>query len=281
MADRWMQRIISRHNLKRPYTTQPPSSSSSTSPPRPSRFSSYMPRLNALASRTGVPLPSLIVSFAVLHELTAILPLLGLFWGFQVTGAGGRIIKGIKELAVEEHQQDAHQEEGSKSGWSGMARKKLVEWVIEGETRVDRIAAKYGWFGYDKGKQGRRIVVSSSSSSEAGVNSRDGSGGDDAETMTDRLEMMTTTQGPKVGGGGDDGDGSQVSASSAAAASIASALGAYVVTKVGRQTKRIPRRLDLTKRSLFWRRPCALFSRSYLGAVTTSNRRIHLSLTGF
>lgn len=153
-----------------------------------------------------------------------------------MTGAGGRIIEGIKKLAVEEQQQqDAHQEEGSKGGWSGMARKMLVEWVIEGETRVDRAAAKYGWFGYEKGKQGRRIVVSSSSSSEAGVNSRDGSGGDDAETMTDRLEMMTTTRGTKVGGGGDDGDGSQVSASSAAAASIASALGAYVVTKVSRQ----------------------------------------------
>lgn len=149
------------------------------------------------------------MSFAVLHELTAILPLIGLFWGFQATGLGGRIVHEIKDLA---------REPGSE-GWS--LRNTLVEWVIEGETRVDRVAARYGWFGYEKG-EGRRIH--GGRSSEVDSDGRQGAdlANKEREEMTDRLKMMTRSR----------ADGPRGAAGSDAAASVASALGAYVVTKV-------------------------------------------------
>ena len=56
------------HRLKHSFTAR-----LHTDPPaRPNKFSAYTARLTALASRTGVSLPSLALSFGILHELTAL-----------------------------------------------------------------------------------------------------------------------------------------------------------------------------------------------------------------
>src|SRR4051794_39876839 len=77
----------------------------STQSSQPSRFSKFIPRLTALSTRTGVPLPSLVLSFAVLHELTAIFPLLLFFFAFQAAGVGGSVVQwaaGVSERSQDE-----------------------------------------------------------------------------------------------------------------------------------------------------------------------------------
>jgi hypothetical protein len=56
----------------------------------------YKNALSSLAARTGTPLPSLIVSFAILHEITAIVPLAGLFFGAKYLGVGERLVEHIR-----------------------------------------------------------------------------------------------------------------------------------------------------------------------------------------
>ncbi len=108
--------------------------------PRPSRLSSYIPQLSNLSTRTGVPLPSLVVSFAILHELTAIVPLVLAFFVFQAAGMGATIVAWAAGIS-------STQEEGGGLDW----RVKVGEWLEEGERRVDRVARRYGLFGRIKG----------------------------------------------------------------------------------------------------------------------------------
>src|SRR6267154_3343282 len=59
------------------------------------RFAPYRHALSAISGRTGVPLPSLIFSFAVLHELSAIVPIVGIFYTARSLGAGERVVNAI------------------------------------------------------------------------------------------------------------------------------------------------------------------------------------------
>jgi hypothetical protein len=115
----------------------------STGRQRPSRFSSFIPQLSNLSTRTGVPLPSLVLSFGILHELTAILPLVLAFFIFQAAGIGGTIV----EWAAGNSSTEAEGGSGSLD-W----RVKVGEWLEEGERRVDRISRRYGLFGRVKGE---------------------------------------------------------------------------------------------------------------------------------
>lgn len=109
-----------------------------TDPPvRPNRFSAYTARLTALASRTGVSLPSLALSFGILHELTALVPLVGLFFAFQAADVGTGLVRWAGEVCADD--------EGTR--W----RSTVKDWLGEGERRVDRVARRYGLFGYDAG----------------------------------------------------------------------------------------------------------------------------------
>ncbi|KAL7423315.1 hypothetical protein Q5752_002616 [Cryptotrichosporon argae] len=101
----------------------------------PARFAAYAPRLHRLSSRTGVPLPSLALSFLVLHELTALVPVLGLFYAFHAAGAGQAIVSWVREAGSEEH------------GWQGWVK----GWYDEGERRVEKVGRRYGLLGYEKG----------------------------------------------------------------------------------------------------------------------------------
>ena len=61
---------LPRRLLHRSYTAPPQLPSSP-------RLARYFPRLHALHLQTGVPLSSLAISFLILHELTALIPLVG------------------------------------------------------------------------------------------------------------------------------------------------------------------------------------------------------------
>lgn len=113
----------------------------STPEPNKARFGSYRNALKLISVRTGAPLPSLIVSFAVLHELTAIVPIIGIFYGARMLGVGERIVT----VAIEDNPDSAF----PRGGW---VREKCKNWVDEGELWAGRVGRRYGFFGFEKGK---------------------------------------------------------------------------------------------------------------------------------
>ena len=95
--------------------------------------------MQALSAKTGAPVSSLIVSFGVLHELTAIVPLVGLFFGARALGVGERIVGAIRS--------DKDTWAGSHDSW---IRMRCGEWVNEGEVWAEKVGRRYGVFGYEK-----------------------------------------------------------------------------------------------------------------------------------
>ncbi|KAH9485497.1 hypothetical protein JR316_0002405 [Psilocybe cubensis] len=101
------------------------------------RFAAYKKSLASMSARTGTPLPSLLLSFGILHELTAIVPLVGFFYGARTLGFGERVIAGVT----------SSQSDSSQLSW---AKQKMNIWVEEGDRWAARIGRRYGVFGYDK-----------------------------------------------------------------------------------------------------------------------------------
>ncbi|CUA70571.1 hypothetical protein RSOLAG22IIIB_08986 [Rhizoctonia solani] len=81
----------------------------------------YIQALQRLSARTGAPISSLVVSFGILHEVTALVPLVGVFFGARAVGAGDRAIELVPS-----------------------------EWVKEGEEWAGRVGRRYGLFGFEK-----------------------------------------------------------------------------------------------------------------------------------
>ena len=110
---------------------------------KPSRFPPYRHALKLVSARTGTPLPSLLVSFAVLHELTAIVPLVGIFYGSRTLGVGERMLTAVI---------------GGDSDWASTKyswiRMKFKTWVDEGEGWAGRVGRRYGVWGFEKGSTG-------------------------------------------------------------------------------------------------------------------------------
>jgi hypothetical protein len=103
------------------------------SQPPSSRLFPYKLALKELSQRTRTPLPSLIVSFGILHELTAIAPLVGVFYASRAAGIGESVVNAI---------------EGGESNW---VKDKCREWAGEGEKWAERLGKRYGVFGFEKG----------------------------------------------------------------------------------------------------------------------------------
>ena len=106
-------------------------------PPRPSYFNAYKAALDALSARTKTPLPSLVISFGVLHELTAIVPLVTVFYGSRTLGIGERVVSAVIDKSDTEDN-------------LGGVRKVVRNWVEEGDAWAARIGRRYGVFGYEK-----------------------------------------------------------------------------------------------------------------------------------
>lgn len=117
-------------------------------PPGPSsRFAPYRHALQTLSARTGTALPSLVVSFAVLHEVTALVPIVGFFFGARALGVGERVVQ-----AITAEKSDA--EANASSTW---VKEKGKEWVKEGEQWAQRVGRRYGVFGYEKRDRTREL----------------------------------------------------------------------------------------------------------------------------
>jgi hypothetical protein len=101
----------------------------------------YRAAVNALSVRSGVPLPSLIVSFGILHEITAIVPTIGFFYAAKGLGIGSTFASAItnednwpKDSAIAQYSQA-----------------KCKKWMSEGEQWAARVGRRYGVFGFEKG----------------------------------------------------------------------------------------------------------------------------------
>ncbi|KAG8681516.1 hypothetical protein FRC08_015581 [Ceratobasidium sp. 394] len=103
------------------------------------RTKPYISALQRLSARTGTPFPSLLVSFAILHELTAVVPLVGVFFGARAVGAGESVVRAV-------------------DGWGVQM---VRGWMDEGEAWAGRVGRRYGVFGFEKGgsDQGERGVA--------------------------------------------------------------------------------------------------------------------------
>ncbi|KAF8070726.1 hypothetical protein FPV67DRAFT_1413187 [Lyophyllum atratum] len=122
------------------------------SPGPQGHFAAYRNALNALSARTGTPLPSLLLSFGILHEITAVVPLVAVFYGSRTLGIGESIINAIVP-------KDATTLSAEDDWLRGVFR----TWVEEGDAWASRIGRRYGVFGYEKRIPGTQELPSQSS----------------------------------------------------------------------------------------------------------------------
>ena len=97
------------------------------------RFDKYKSALKSISVRTGAPLPSLILSFAILHELTAAAPLVGGFYTARALGVGETIVNAVQD--------------SENAGW---IQQRMKIWLVEGEGWAERVGRRYGYFGFEK-----------------------------------------------------------------------------------------------------------------------------------
>jgi len=110
--------------------------------------------LSSLAARTGTPLPSLIISFAILHEITAVVPLAGIFFGAKYLGVGERLVGFVR---AETHTGTASPDQTPATEW---VRRKVGMWIDEGEVWAEKVGRRYGFFGYPKTPKGVKFEPS-------------------------------------------------------------------------------------------------------------------------
>ncbi|KAJ7772106.1 hypothetical protein DFH07DRAFT_803732 [Mycena maculata] len=95
----------------------------------------YRAALAAVSERTGAPLSSLVVSFGILHEATALVPLVAVFYAARAAGLGERVVAALPPPS----QQDV---------WPVTT---MRVWVADGEAWAARVGRRYGMFGFPKG----------------------------------------------------------------------------------------------------------------------------------
>lgn len=116
------------------------------------RFSAYTSALKSISTRTRTPLPSLIISFGLLHELTAIVPLVGVFYASRALGVGESIVDTvIKDTDTVSISKYGVEYEQSVVVWS---KQKVRSWVKEGDRWAAKVGRRYGVFGYEKRQPG-------------------------------------------------------------------------------------------------------------------------------
>lgn len=102
----------------------------------------YRATLAGISARTGTALPSLVTSFAILHEVTALAPLIVFFYAAKAAGVGEHVVGAVRSA----------DKSGSLLEGSWVTRKG-EEWVDEGERWVGRVGRRYGIWGFEKGQR--------------------------------------------------------------------------------------------------------------------------------
>lgn len=120
------------------------------------KFAAYTNVLKGISARTGTPISSLILSFGIIHELTAIVPLVGIFYTSRALGVGEMIVNTVirdTEISGREEQLNGGglNEEQSVMVWG---KRKVRGWVEDGDKWAARVGRRYGVFGYKKRQPG-------------------------------------------------------------------------------------------------------------------------------
>ncbi|KAK4050099.1 hypothetical protein OIV83_003670 [Microbotryomycetes sp. JL201] len=134
--------------------------------------------INQLRARyPQIDTPSLVASFLILHELTAVIPLFAGFWTLKTLGVGAAVVGWIAAETTSEHQQP---------GWITV---KTRQWIQQGQEQAETIGRRYGVFGYAKETPEQRIerkqkqADSSATQSSLQVEDRFDIGGDVANLV--------------------------------------------------------------------------------------------------
>ncbi|PWN50957.1 seryl-tRNA synthetase [Violaceomyces palustris] len=105
-----------------------------------------MERVRAMAERQGTDPASMGVSFLILHEVTALVPLIALFYLFGALGAGEAVL----DWLVGGGENGEQRYEGEQGGVSGLVVGTVRGWVGEGMVRAERYGKRKGYFGFEK-----------------------------------------------------------------------------------------------------------------------------------
>lgn len=117
-------------------------------------LSSFRARLTQLSASTGTDLASLTASFLLLHELTAIIPLVCFFYLFGFLGVGEEICRWLENVSAEEDISDKSVAVvKGPAGTLDWVQHKVAGYFEDGMTRGERYARRKGWWGFEKGSQ--------------------------------------------------------------------------------------------------------------------------------
>lgn len=147
-------------NLRRMASSSPPPQNDSNGTRQRARggvVARYRTTLAALSARTGTSLPALVTSFAVLHEATAIGPLIGVFYACRTFGVGERVVGYMREAGVGS---------GAGESWAAGVGER---WMTEGEQWAGRVGRRYGIWGFEKGSKAPAASETSASSSSSTI----------------------------------------------------------------------------------------------------------------
>lgn len=125
---------------------------------KPSMFSSAVGQVRRIAHRNGTDPASMVVSFMILHEVTAVIPLLLLFWLLGLFGTGGAVMQWLMDASATQTSSRAGSNE---SGTMDNARAWLRSYIHEGMQRAERYGRKKGYFGFEKGSTPDDVNVTS------------------------------------------------------------------------------------------------------------------------
>ncbi|KDN52699.1 seryl-tRNA synthetase [Tilletiaria anomala UBC 951] len=128
--------------------------SASSHKPKESPIRSAITHVRALAERTGTDPASLVMALLILHELTAVLPLVVLFYFFSFLGIGATVLHwlfpGLMQLdtdAVDKATFGSGAAEPVQHFW---LTAKLQDWLDEGMKRAEKYGRRKGYFGFQK-----------------------------------------------------------------------------------------------------------------------------------
>ncbi|PWN37673.1 seryl-tRNA synthetase [Meira miltonrushii] len=116
-----------------------------------SLFRRSLDSVRQAAKRSGTDPASMVVSFMILHELTAILPLIAIFYILCALGTGASVMQWLLDAS--------DKQSGQESGMMTGMRASLRDYIQEGMQRAERYGRKKGWFGFEKGSQVQDVEV--------------------------------------------------------------------------------------------------------------------------
>ncbi|EPQ30172.1 uncharacterized protein PFL1_02288 [Pseudozyma flocculosa PF-1] len=101
-------------------------------------------RVWAMAERNGTDPASMVVAFGLMHELTAIVPLVLLFYLLSALGAGEATLNWLQGGEEKDSGGDGSVQE------AGLVAGYIRAWIDEGMVRAERYGRKMGFFGFDR-----------------------------------------------------------------------------------------------------------------------------------